>query len=100
MKHTPGPWKLSKTQVVKCSIYDDEGKPVAHCDRRGSETPANARLIAAAPTMFGKLADVKGFISRLLADMEDNDPDNQWRYQLDEVNDDLTETLRKITEGS
>lgn len=54
-EHTLGPWKLSKTQVVKCSVYDHDGKPIAHCDRRGSETSANAAFIVKACNAYDAL---------------------------------------------
>ena len=42
-----------------------------------------------------KLEDVYGFLTRLLADLEDNDPDSQWRKQIEEVNEDLFRFLGK-----
>ena len=42
-----------------------------------------------------KLEDVSGFLTRLLADLEDNDPNSQWRKQIEEVNEDLFRFLGK-----
>ena len=48
-----------------------------------------------AKSFRAKLEDVQEFLIRLLADLEDNDPDSQWRGQIEEVNEDLFRFLRR-----
>lgn len=57
-KHTPGPWFLRPRDSAD-SLYDIANKlpdggmwHVASCNRLRDEVEANARLIAAAPTMY------------------------------------------------
>ena len=69
-RHTPGPWKVgTKGQRAQPYVEGADGSPVASCGGnapgRGSyeiETlrrrKANARLIAAAPTMIDALRDL------------------------------------------
>lgn len=54
-KHTPGPWKTDGI-----TIYADAAQSgmVADCRAQMSGTRANARLIAAAPTMLAALEAV------------------------------------------
>jgi len=55
-KHTPGPWAVRYDYVVQAPSFDD-GRlvPVAQpygVNSDGTDLFANARLIAAAPTMY------------------------------------------------
>lgn len=61
--HTPGPWRAKKAtvrgEVNEWYVTDDEGVAViASCviDTAGEPSEANARLIAAAPTMYEYIA--------------------------------------------
>lgn len=59
-KHTPGPWVIHKTAIVSAdlNIADGTTKPYEICIPQGrslDECIANARLIAAAPTMYEEL---------------------------------------------
>ena len=61
--HTPGPWMAKKAtvrgEVNEWYVADDEGVAViASCvtDTAGEPSEANARLIAAAPTMYEYIA--------------------------------------------
>lgn len=53
-KHTPGPWGLRKTDSGAWAIFSAAGIWIATTLRRQfpSEDMANARLIAASPTMY------------------------------------------------
>ena len=67
MKHTPGPWELGnydkstvwavndfstqRLQIANCKYLDQEFGEVIRDETR-AEAEANARLIAAAPTMY------------------------------------------------
>ena len=57
---TPGPWRAKKASQSSPNILDIEGDgnllafTSASCD----QSPANARLIAAAPEMFEALGDI------------------------------------------
>ena len=61
-KFTPGPWKMKiygKTQD-SVTIHGDDDAPLASLYFFGKkETYANGRLIAAAPEMFAKLAELE-----------------------------------------
>lgn len=58
MKHTPGPWKVEKvadfTFVIAADkeIHDKYRDKQAICEVLGKDTPANARLMAAAPDLL------------------------------------------------
>lgn len=52
-KHTPGPWCAVEGTVFK--DYGDKAYPVASVEGWGEDTDHNARLIAAAPTMYEAL---------------------------------------------
>lgn len=54
-RHTPGPWKVYNDGTDVC---DDSGH-IAACEGTGyDETVANARLIAAAPSMYEALKEM------------------------------------------
>ena len=82
-QHTPGPWATSAPGLplqVECS----EGFLVAQCNVNGSirkgsllELEANARLIAAAPTMVSELEKLHRFLGRILETEPDGDVVNQ-----------------------
>lgn len=82
-KHTPGPWELDD------SLASDGGEfgIVVTAKWRGNtikcdtETVANARLIAAAPTMFDALESLIGLVEELVPEHDDigeqgHDPEN------------------------
>ena len=69
MKHTPGPWKIEKTDesdVFKYAyIYDKRGlvvgtvdMPTAPTEITAPEAKENAQLIAAAPDLLEALKDI------------------------------------------
>jgi hypothetical protein len=69
MKHTPGPWKVSPghapgsfTVRRDSDIAEQYPVPVAEIWHNGDDIEANARLIAAAPTMLAMLKDIKEFL--------------------------------------
>jgi hypothetical protein len=70
--HTPGPWVINREQEEilygKLSVEDKSGYFIAQVDE-GQNQEANARLIAAAPTMLAALQAV-------LADCWDGDTDS------------------------
>jgi hypothetical protein len=58
--HTPGPWRvgnLKTSEFGKCYVYGKDGVLTADCvsRKRGLECEANARLIAAAPSLLEAL---------------------------------------------
>lgn len=64
-KHTPGPWEMFQTGIYpKGSLY-----PVAHTNDHPDQE-ANARLIAAAPTLLGALILAQGRIQRTMHYLE------------------------------
>ena len=58
MSFTPGPWEV-ETKYACLGVFDSKGSGVADIvyGRPDDELNANARLIAAAPEMYGLLAD-------------------------------------------
>lgn len=75
--HTPGPWHVGegKAEII---VYAPDGYAVADAqvfhfnhDRRGSG-PANARLMAAAPEMLGRIKEAAAYLWR-------NDPSPEAR---------------------
>ena len=57
-KHTPGPWTVSTAPgTVDVRAFDGRFVANVDCDKRTAlvEIDANARLIAAAPTLFAAL---------------------------------------------
>ena len=54
-QHTQGPWQIRYSEMNKnlASVTDNSRNPIAPCV--GPQAEANARLIAAAPTMFDLL---------------------------------------------
>lgn len=60
-KHTPGPWRLEKRQIVSvCQSHNDCEVEVAELrfDEWDAETEADANLIAAAPIMYEAIANI------------------------------------------
>ena len=61
VKHTPGPWKVSDPKKLDRDLWPFggiegiNGHMVASVSRTGPKGVANARLIAAAPTLLAKL---------------------------------------------
>jgi hypothetical protein len=61
--HTPGPWKVLPKSSHLSIMEGDEWSAVPICDvyiaSRPDEGKANARLIAAAPTMYDLLHEIR-----------------------------------------
>lgn len=107
LNHTPGPWEVNTPGSIrqggrllllsyKAPHHDRKTPPLA-------ERQANAKIIAAAPTMFGKLADTVAWLDREVEDIKECSPSKGTPVRaerLEELRDDLAETLRKITEGT
>ena len=59
MKHTPGPWSISKHATPEHSpqfgIYAESGSNRDHAIVTGENSNANAKLIAAAPELLTEL---------------------------------------------
>jgi len=55
-QHTPGPWSVLNDEAIKIKAHDGTLATVTHLHLRGrrdtNQVEANARLIAACPTMF------------------------------------------------
>ena len=98
---TPGPWSYE----YGAAYHAEKGRLIL-ADRENDNTlpterDANLRLCAAAPTIFGKLVDTVAWLDREIEDgkkhpycVSVNDIN-----RLEELRDDLQETLRKITGG-
>ena len=58
MSHTPGPWKVDRPYIRGA------GRAIAALESGHNEVEdaANARLIAAAPELYGALVDLIGFL--------------------------------------
>lgn len=59
-EHTPGPWSVDYSGPARLTINDKDGRTIAFGNLQtedGDEDEANARLIAAAPTMLETLQD-------------------------------------------
>ena len=58
MSYTPGPWKVDRPYIRGA------GRAIAALEpgRNEVEDAANARLIAAAPELYGALVDLIGFL--------------------------------------
>ena len=58
MSYTPGPWKVDRPYIRGA------GRVIASLEsgRNEGEDAANARLIAAAPELYGALVDLIGFL--------------------------------------
>lgn len=99
-RHTPGPWTLVNHTVMTGTLGSPTYQRIAQCTDRGSETEANARLIAAAPTMHKKLADTVAWLDREIETWEGlvTKESAQMLFKLTELRDDLAETLRRIEE--
>ena len=105
LNHTPGPWYREEDGFIYGGDSDASCVADPHCSELDiDEREGNALLIAAAPTMFGKLADTVAWLDREIESIEKTDTYTQLLGQmhgkLTELRDDLAETLRKITEGS
>jgi len=81
-KHTPGPWRHTESDRGRAGVAHfiegaDSDENGALCQAFGAcrapETLlANIRLLAAAPTMYGLLREIKGYLSCVGTD-ENND---------------------------
>jgi hypothetical protein len=70
--HTPGPWVLNDAHSTRVDLIDTRrGHAVGEIVWVDVRNPADARLIAAAPTMFEALQRIAG----LLNSTNDNVPD-------------------------
>ena len=84
LKHTPGPWKISKldrTVISPCNNEFDIADTWKH-DRGKTKAQANARLIAAAPDM----------LELLIASYLQLNPDG-WQW----LRDDIKTTIERAT---
>ena len=121
MKHTPGPWKIGKQYLgcrdIVAPASGDEEDIVICCTSGSPEVEddidrGNAHLIAASPTMYGKLKDTVVWLDREIKNRRESierldDEVNQFMNldigfqltRLTKLRNDLAETLRKITEG-
>jgi len=70
-KHTPGPWRVTKTIGETPAIESDHDQhfSVAIVPRKGPEMHANARLIAAAPDLLEFAEEVRRTGDTRLASM-------------------------------
>lgn len=111
---TPGPWfaepeeasehrgiAICAADAIVATILPEEDEPQL------DETDwANANLIAAAPTMRGKLVDTVAWLDREINSWQTIDTPLPTRAtmallgRLTELRDDLAETLRKIDGGN
>lgn len=108
---TPGPWIAEPEEA-------SEGRGIAICaadaivatilpedGQADAEDWANANLLAAAPTMRGKLVDTVAWLDREIKGEKNyvkNYMGGRKTFQLEkmeELRDDLAETLRKIMEA-
>ncbi|MFA4826578.1 MAG: hypothetical protein WC593_15625 [Methanoregula sp.] len=114
---TPGPWRIG--YILKPWIYTDYPRfnekgekfkdfPIATTEEShwGKEAAIdNARLIAAAPTLYHKLKDTVEWLDReikhheALAKTLGMQGKGDRIIRLEELRDDLQETLRKVGEG-
>ena len=108
-KHTPGPWFARKWNNPRLAdgfvtvITDSRGHGLVEFLQKGqnAKNDANARLIAASPTMGKKLADTVEWLDREI-EAEPMTTDHKFVALMDrlqELRDDLAETLRKIKEA-
>ena len=106
-KPSPGPWKDNGEDTGmndSGTILDVIGHVVV-TDVYGlgkQEAHDNAALIAAAPTMYRKLRDTVAWLDREIESREESLRGILVEVEissLEELRDDLAETLRKIEEG-
>ena len=62
--HTPGPWGLQRSETGPWAIFNTRGAWIATTLRKAwpSEDLANARLMAAAPSMLDALREVETYL--------------------------------------
>lgn len=72
-KHTPGPWHadVDLYQPVITSVGAPHEPQIALVSQIEGEAEANAHLIAAAPLMYGVLADIQDLTGHRYLDAED-----------------------------
>lgn len=71
--HTPGPWRVNESEPR--AAINSEGRCVAWCGMYpDTEAHANARLIAAAPTMLAALREAADLRAALCRGSEGGDP--------------------------
>ena len=63
MSHTPGPWQAARAPHGVMDIFNANGQDILTLYRDDEETQANARLIAAAPTMLDALHQAEACMS-------------------------------------
>lgn len=101
-KPTEGPWRIDES-LSTFDIRGPEDEFVAVCykdEQWGFLTTAtaNSQLIASAPTMYRKLKDTVEWLKREGQLTGEHTKEGLWRLQ--DLQDDLAETLRKIEEGA
>jgi hypothetical protein len=122
MKHTPGPWTVepyltperdddpmgvyevqpAADELTELYFKMDPDEDEDFYEKVHDVNQANARLIAASPTMYGKLKDTVAWLDREIENLSDCSPGYFIAAQierLEELRDDLAETLQKIEEA-
>ncbi len=85
--HTPGPWRISRGDVIADTKDGTATRNVARVDTGFPENDANARLIAAAPEMLAAL--------NFLLNAPDDDPRSVERAKIQ-----AAVAITKAEEGS
>jgi hypothetical protein len=108
-KHTPGPWKRIELMLVDGRFYEQivaDGRGVVCLDyhaKHKTEGKANARLIAAAPTMAEEIERLKAINAELLAALRGMlEPESlppRGTFQRAERKDRARRAIRNATEG-
>ena len=88
-KHTPGPWHDRVNEFGQQCIYNPDTW-VATC-----KTPANARLIAAAPEMLGCLKSLADIVHMAIP-TDDEQTNKQWQESLNAAR----AAIEKATNGN
>lgn len=108
-KPTAGDWKIARGSCKIPAPSEDFYRietvydHIAYVRAEHPEGKANARLIAAAPTMHQKLTDTVAWLDREIERARmDNEVNLEVGFRIErlkKLRDDLAETLRKIGEG-
>lgn len=99
-KWTPGLWKFNTPGTLfmgDMRVFLTYRKPIPGWDER----LANAKLIAAAPTLAQKLEDAVEWLDREIIALRSSryGPSKEMALKFEDLRDDLAETLRKVKEG-
>ena len=84
MKHTPGPWSERNGRIFQT---DREELTIANVGRAydGDYSPANARLIAAAPDLLEALSSIDIYLSDTLSGRVNPDPATYKQWLIDGI---------------